>query len=45
MKDFGKSWFPAGSLIGEFSEQIRLSQHQERSAVAVQAARVEAELA
>jgi len=45
MKDFGKSWFPTGSLIGEFSEQIRLSQHQERSAVAVQAARVEAELA
>jgi len=45
MKDFGKSWFPAGSLIGEFSDQIRLSQHQERSAVAVQAARVEAELA
>lgn len=45
MKDFGKSWFPDGSLIGEFSEQIRLSQHQERSAVAVQAARVEAELA
>lgn len=45
MKDFGKSWFPNGSLIGEFSEQIRLSQQQERSAVAVQAARVEAELA
>ena len=45
MKDFGKSWFPTGSLIGEFSDQIRLSQHQERSAVAVQAARVEAELA
>ena len=45
MKDFGKSWFPSGSLIGEFSEQIRLSQQQERSAVAVQAARVEAELA
>ena len=45
MKDFGKSWFPHGSLIGEFSEQIQLSQQQEQSAVAVQAARVEAELA
>ncbi len=45
MRDFGKSWFPHGSLIGEFSEQIQLSQQQARSAVAVQAARVEAELA
>jgi two-component system cell cycle sensor histidine kinase PleC len=45
MKDFGKSWFPSGSLIGEFSEQIRLSQQQERSAVAVHTARIEAELA
>ena len=45
MRDFGKSWFQSGSLIGEFSEQIRLSQQQQRSAIAVQAARVEAELA
>ena len=45
MRNFGKNWFPSGSLIGEFSEQIRLSQQQERSAVAVHTARIEAELA
>lgn len=45
MNSYGKSWFPAGSLIGEFSEQIRMAVVQERSALAVNTARVEAELA
>ncbi len=45
MNSYGKSWFTAGSLIGQFSEQIRLSSGQERSALAVNTARVEAELA
>jgi len=45
MRSYGKSWFPAGSLIGDFSEQIRMSETQERSALAVNTARVEAELA
>ncbi len=45
MKSYGKSWFPAGSLIGQFSEQIRLSAGHQRSALAVNTARVEAELA
>ena len=45
MNSYGKSWFPEGSLIGGFSEQIRSSVTQERSALAVNTARVEAELA
>ncbi|MGI9515051.1 MAG: sensor histidine kinase, partial [Anderseniella sp.] len=45
MKSYGKSWFSAGSPIGDFSEQIRMSVTQERSALAVNTARVEAELA
>ncbi len=45
MNSYGKSWFSAGSLIGDFSEQIRMSVTQERSALAVNTARVEAELA
>ena len=45
MNSYGKSWFPEGSLIGGFSEQIRASVHQEKSALAVNTARVEAELA
>ncbi len=45
MKSYGKSWFPEGSLIGAFSEQIRLAQQQEKSTLAVNTARVEAELA
>ena len=45
MKNYGKSWFPEGSLIGAFSDQIRLAQQQEKSTLAVNTARVEAELA
>lgn len=45
MNSYGKSWFANGSLIGEFSEQIRLGVTQEKSALAVNTARVEAELA
>lgn len=45
MNSYGKSWFPEGSLIGGFSDQIRSSVTQERSALAVNTARVEAELA
>ena len=45
MNSYGKSWFPTGSLIGEFSDQIRMGVAQERSALAVNTARVEAELA
>ena len=45
MNSYGKSWFPAGSLIGDFSDQIRTSVTQERSTLAVNTARVEAELA
>lgn len=45
MNSYGKSWFAHGSLIGEFSEQIRMGVTQEKSALAVNTARVEAELA
>mgnify|MGYP001557742021 CR=1 FL=1 len=45
MNSYGKSWFATGSLIGEFSDQIRMAVTQERSALAVNTARVEAELA
>jgi two-component system cell cycle sensor histidine kinase PleC len=45
MKNYGKSWFPEGSLIGAFSDQIKLAQQQEKSTLAVNTARVEAELA
>lgn len=45
MNSYGKSWFATGSLIGEFSEQIRMGVTKERSALAVNTARVEAELA
>jgi two-component system cell cycle sensor histidine kinase PleC len=45
MNGYGKSWFTAGSLIGEFSEQMRMSNGQQRSTLAVNTARVEAELA
>ena len=45
MNSYGKSWFPTGSLIGQFSDQIRMGVAQERSALAVNTARVEAELA
>ncbi len=45
MNSYGKSWFTAGSLIGEFSEQMRMSNGQQSSTLAVNTARVEAELA
>lgn len=45
MKNYGKSWFAEDSLIGAFSDQIRLAQQQEKSTLAVNTARVEAELA
>ena len=42
---FGPKWFKEGSLIGEFSDHIGLAIPQRKQAIALQAAKVDAELA
>ncbi|MCA3562356.1 MAG: sensor histidine kinase [Aestuariivirga sp.] len=45
MRTFGANWFREGSLIGEFSDHLGLAIPQHKQAIALQAAKVDAELA
>jgi len=45
MRTFGPKWFKDGSLIGEFSDHVGLAIPQKKQAIALQAAKVDAELA
>jgi two-component system cell cycle sensor histidine kinase PleC len=45
MRTFGPKWFKEGSLIGEFSDHLGLALTQKKQAVALHAAKVDAELA
>lgn len=45
MRTFGPKWFKEGSLIGEFSDHLGLAVTQKKQAVALHAAKVDAELA
>ncbi|MEI8180806.1 ATP-binding protein [Aestuariivirga sp.] len=45
MRTFGPKWFKDGSLIGEFSDHLGLAIPQRKQAIALQAAKVDAELA
>ncbi|WP_161957077.1 sensor histidine kinase [Aestuariivirga litoralis] len=45
MRTFGPKWFKDGSLIGEFSDHLGLAIPQRKQAMALQAAKVDAELA
>ncbi len=45
MRTFGQKWFKEGSLIGEFSDHLGFALNQRKQAVALQAAKVDAELA
>ena len=44
MRSFGPKWFKDGSLIGEFSDHLGLAIPQRIQAVALQAAKVDAEV-
>jgi two-component system, cell cycle sensor histidine kinase PleC len=45
MRGFGTKWFKDGSLIGEFSDHLGLAIPQRKQAIALQAAKIDAELA
>jgi two-component system, cell cycle sensor histidine kinase PleC len=45
MKSYGRSWFREGSLIAEFGDHLGHATRQQKSAVALNAAKVDAELA
>ena len=45
MRTFGPKWFKEGSLIGEYSDHMALAITQKKQAVALHAAKVDAELA
>lgn len=45
MRTFGAKWFKDGSLISEFSDHLGLAIPQRKQAIALQAAKVDAELA
>ena len=45
MRTFGARWFKDGSLIGEFADHLGVAVTQKKQAVALNAAKVEAELA
>ncbi len=45
MRTFGSRWYKEGSLIGEFSDHLGVSITQRKQAVALNAAKVDAELA
>ena len=45
MRTFGPKWFKEGSLIGEFSDHLGVAVTQRKQAIALHAARVDAELA
>lgn len=45
MRTFGSKWFKDGSLIGEFTDHLGLAVPQRKQAIALHAAKVDAELA
>ncbi len=45
MRTFGPKWFQDGSLIGEFSDHLGVAVTQQKQAIALHAAKVDAELA
>ena len=45
MRTFGPKWFKEGSLIGEFSDHLGVAVTQKKQAIALHAAKVDAELA
>ena len=45
MRTFGSRWFKDGSLLGEFAEHLGVAVTQQKQAVALNAAKVDAELA
>jgi two-component system, cell cycle sensor histidine kinase PleC len=45
MKSYGRSWFKEGSLIAEFGDSLGHAARQQKSAMALNAAKVDAELA
>jgi two-component system cell cycle sensor histidine kinase PleC len=45
MRTFGPKWFKDGSLIGEFSDHLGVAVTQQKQAIALHAAKVDAELA
>jgi two-component system, cell cycle sensor histidine kinase PleC len=45
MKSYGRSWFKDGSLIAEFGDSLGQAARQQKSAMALNAAKVDAELA
>ncbi len=45
MRTFGPKWFKDGSLIGEFSDHLGVAITQQKQAIALHAAKVDAELA
>jgi two-component system cell cycle sensor histidine kinase PleC len=45
MRTFGPKWFKDGSLIGEFSDHLGVAVTQKKQAIALHAAKVDAELA
>jgi two-component system cell cycle sensor histidine kinase PleC len=45
MRTFGPRWFKEGSLIGEFADHLGITVAQQKQAIALNAAKVDAELA
>ncbi|MBI2718976.1 MAG: sensor histidine kinase [Rhizobiales bacterium] len=45
MRTFGQSWFKQGSLIGEFADHLGIAMVQHKQGIALNAAKVDAELA
>src|SRR5437773_8091738 len=45
MRTYGTRWFKEGSLIGEFADHLGITVTQQKQAVALNAAKVDAELA
>jgi two-component system, cell cycle sensor histidine kinase PleC len=45
MRSYGRSWFREGSLIAEFGDNFGQAQRQQKQAIALNAAKVDAELA
>ena len=45
MRSYGRNWFREGSLIAEFGDNFGAAQRQQKQALALQAAKVDAELA
>ena len=45
MRTFGKSWFKEGSLLADYGEQFGQGVRAHKSAIALEASKVDAELA